>query len=42
MKIALISCTKSKQLFSFKAEEMYLPSTLFKNTATYDCSNKIT
>ncbi len=35
MKIALISCSKSKQNYSCKACEMYLPSTLFKYSYEY-------
>ena len=35
MKIALISCTKLKQDYSCKAEEMYMKSTLFKKATSY-------
>jgi hypothetical protein len=35
MKIALVSCTKLKQDYPCKAEEMYLPSQLFKKASTY-------
>ncbi|WP_338452541.1 hypothetical protein R4Z09_12070 [Niallia oryzisoli] len=35
MKIALVSCTKQKKEFPCSAEEMYMPSTLFKKITSY-------
>jgi len=35
IKIALISCTKLKQSYSCQAQEMYLPSQLFKKASHY-------
>jgi hypothetical protein len=35
LKIALISCTKLKQDYSCKVEEMYLKSTLFNRATSY-------
>lgn len=34
-RIALVSCTKQKQNSPCKAEEMYMPSTLFRKITTY-------
>jgi hypothetical protein len=39
MKIALISCTKLKQTGSCQAQNMYLPSPLFKKASTYIKNN---
>jgi len=35
MKIALVSCTKQKKEVPCSAEEMYMPSTLFKKITNY-------
>lgn len=35
MNVALISCTKLKQNYKCRADEMYLPSTLFSKAKTY-------
>jgi len=35
IKIALISCTKLKQTYQCEAQEMYLPSQLFKKASYY-------
>ena len=35
MKLGLVSCTKSKQKHSCKAEEMYAPSDLFRKAYRY-------
>jgi len=40
MKIALISCTKLKQKYKCEAQEMYLPSTLYKKILKYKNNKK--
>lgn len=40
MKIALVSCTKLKQDYLCEAQEMYLPSQLFKKARSYIEQNK--